>query len=405
MSDQRLPSVDHENDVMDTLNDGSDRADPDYWQSSTAESRLQRSRRPANRATDGRTAALAHPRRIVPRTPDSGLRRGPSLPLHVPVKHERIAAVADQIEVDEPEWEPADVSIVIVHWNVAHLLDACLRSVIDEIGRSGLSAEVIVVDSASPDQRYREVVDRFDGVELIELDANDGYAAGCNAGIRASDGKAILLLNPDTELLPGSLRTLWDTLTVAPHVAMTAPLLLNTDGSIQSAGYRFPGVANVLFDLFPPHPRLVESPLNGRVPVGDGVQPIRIDYPLGAVMMLRREALARVGLLDERYGMYSEEIDLARQLAADGWTTLLAPAARVIHHGGRSTGQRPDAMHEALWSSRAKYFARYGTPRQRAVIAAIVGAGTRLDDRSATEQRQTANARIRQRFREIARQR
>jgi N-acetylglucosaminyl-diphospho-decaprenol L-rhamnosyltransferase len=121
--------------------------------------------------------------------------------------------------------------------------------------------------------------------------------------------------------------------------------------------------------------------------------------------MLRREVLARIGLLDERYGMYSEEIDLARQLAADGWTTLLAPAARVIHHGGRSTGQRPDAMHGALWSSRATYFARFGTLRQRAVIAAIVEAGTRREDRSATEPRRTANARIRQRFRAIVRQR
>ena len=67
---------------------------------------------------------------------------------------------------------------------------------------------------------------------------------------------------------------------------MVAPLLLNPDGSIQSAGYRFPGVANALFDLFPLPPRLVESPLNGRIPVGDGVQPIRIDYPLGAAMLL-----------------------------------------------------------------------------------------------------------------------
>jgi hypothetical protein len=299
----------------------------------------------------------------------------------------------------------AELSIVIVHWNVAHLLDSCLRSVVEEVARSGIAADVIVVDNASPDRGYRAVVDRFDGVELIELDVNNGYAVGCNAGIRASDGDSILLLNPDTELLPGSLRAMWDALMVAPHVALTAPLLLNVDGSIQSAGYRFPGVLNVLLDLFPLHPRLVESPLNGRAPVGDGVLPIRIDYPLGAVMMLRRSALARIGLLDERYGMYSEEIDLARRLADDGWTTLLAPKARVIHHGGRSTGQRPDAMHEALWQSRATYFERFGTVRQRAMIAAIVAAGLRRDDRSATGDRRAANTRIRQRFREIARQR
>jgi N-acetylglucosaminyl-diphospho-decaprenol L-rhamnosyltransferase len=294
------------------------------------------------------------------------------------------------------------VSIVIVHWNVAHLLAGCLRSVMAEVERSGLSTAVLVVDNASPDRRYRDVVRGFSGVELLELEENRGYAAGCNAGIRHRRSEVVLLLNPDTELLPGSLQTLWTTLQVAPHVAMTAPLLLHSDGSIQSAGYRFPGVANVLFDLFPLPNRLFESPLNGRVPVGDGVQPIQIDYPLGAALLLRRSALDSVGLLDESYGMYSEEIDLAHRLSDAGWTTLLAPSARVVHHGGQSTGQRPDAMHEALWLSRAAYFARFGTARQRSTIAALVAAGMHRDDSDATAERRTSNARIRQRFRQIA---
>ena len=295
------------------------------------------------------------------------------------------------------------LSIVVVHWNVAHLLAGCLRSVVAEVARFGLAASVTVVDSASPDRRYQEVVRSFSGVELLELDENRGYAAGCNAGIRHGDSEAVLLLNPDTELMPGALRTLWQTLQVAPHVAMTAPLLLNPDGSIQSAGYRFPGVTNMLFDLFPVPPQLVASPLNGRVPAGDGVQPIRIDYPLGAVMLLCRTALDAVGLLDESYGMYSEEIDLARRLTDAGWTTLLAPAARVIHHGGQSTGQRPDAMHEALWLSRALYLERFGTRRQRQAVATIVSAGLRRADRLATAERRVANERIRERFRQIAR--
>ncbi|HYI16461.1 MAG TPA: glycosyltransferase family 2 protein [Thermomicrobiales bacterium] len=309
-------------------------------------------------------------------------------------------------EADEASsTRPLDVSIVIVHWNVAHLLAGCLRSVKAEVTRVGLSADIVVVDNASPDRRYRDIVRAFAGVELLELEQNRGYAAGCNAGIQHTAGDAVLLLNPDTELTSGSLKTLLDTLQIAPHVAMTAPMLLDIDGSIQSAGYRFPGVANVLFDLFPLHRRLLESPLNGRMPVGDGVQPIRIDYPLGAAMMLRRSALNAIGLLDEGYGMYSEEIDLAHRLADAGWTTLLSPAARILHHGGQSTGQRPDAMHEALWFSRATYFERFASPRQRALIAAIVTAGMRRADRQATPERRATNARIRQRYRQIARRR
>lgn len=294
----------------------------------------------------------------------------------------------------------ADLSIVVVHWNVPELLRACLESILAESRGSDLRIETIVVDCASPDDGYREVLERFSDARLIELLENRGYAAGCNAGIGVATGAAILLLNPDTELLSGSLDVLWRTVHVAAHVGLVAPLLLNPDGSIQSAGYRFPGAMNVLLDLLPVHPRLVESPLNGRVPVGDGVQPIRIDYALGAAILLRRDALEAVGPLDESYGMYSEEIDWARRLADAGWTALLAPAARVVHHGGRSTAQQPDAMYEALWASRARYFERWGSERQRRVIGALVRAGTRLDDRRADPGRRAANTRIRERFRQ-----
>jgi GT2 family glycosyltransferase len=296
-----------------------------------------------------------------------------------------------------------DLSIVVVHWNVPDLLRGCLRSIAADRAGSGLDARVIVVDCASPSDRWRAVVAELPDAETVALADNRGYAAGCNAGIARASGEAVLVLNPDTELRPGALRVLWDVLHTAGHIGMVAPLLLNPDGSLQSHGYRFPGVANMLFDLVPLHPRLVESPLNGRVPPGDGRLPVKIDYPLGAAMLARRAAIAEVGPLDEAYWMYCEEVDWARRMAAAGWTTLLAPAARVVHHGGQSTGQRPDAMYEALWTSRARYFARWGTRRQRRVIAVVVAAGTRVADLHADPGRRAANARIRGRFRESAR--
>jgi GT2 family glycosyltransferase len=295
----------------------------------------------------------------------------------------------------------ADLSIVVVHWNVAHLLDACLRSLERERGASTLRIEVLVVDCDSPDRAYRDIVAQFPGITLIELPTNRGYAAGCNAGIRRSRGDAVLLLNPDTEVHAGALSTLWQTLHIASHVGMVAPLLLNPDGSVQSAGYRFPGSANLLLDFFPFHPRLVASPLNGRVPAGDGTQPIQIDYPLGAAMCVRRSALDSVGLLDEGYGMYSEEIDWCYRFAQHDWTILLAPAARVTHFGGQSTAQRAPQMHEALWMSRARYIERWGTSRQRRVARAIVSLGTRWDDRRADASRRDLNRRIRNRFQHL----
>ncbi len=296
-----------------------------------------------------------------------------------------------------------DLSIVVVHWNVPDLLDACLRSIAAERARAtDLACETIVVDCASPTTAHRDVVADQQGVELIELAENRGYAAGCNAGLAVSGGAALLLLNPDVELQPGSLAALQAGLEIAGHVGMTAPLLLNSDGSQQSAGYRFPGPLSLAFDLLPVPPRLVESPLNGRVPAGDGVQPVRIDYPLGAAMCVRRAAAEDAGPLDEGYGMYSEEIDWARRLAARGWTTLLIPSARVVHHGGRSAAQRPEPMREALWTSRARYGGRWWSARQRGLAAVVVDLGTRLDDRRAGDARRATNARIRQAFRDAA---
>jgi N-acetylglucosaminyl-diphospho-decaprenol L-rhamnosyltransferase len=297
-----------------------------------------------------------------------------------------------------------DVAIVVVHWNVATYLDGCLQSIAREQAGTRLRIETLVVDMASPDPAYLEVVERA-GVRLLQLPENRGYAAGCNAGIAATAESAVLLLNADVEVLPGAIDSLWQALHVATHVGMTAPLLLNPDGSVQSAGYRFPGVANVVCDLFPVPQRVIESPLNGRLPVGDGAQPLRADYALGAALLLRRSALEQVGGFDEGYGMYSEEIDLARRLAKHHWTTLLVPRARMVHFGGRSTAQRPVAMHEALWRSRARYLARWESPRRQRVIGTVARLGLWLDARGADDQRRAANARLQRAFARPGRQR
>lgn len=290
-----------------------------------------------------------------------------------------------------------DVSIVVVNWNVAALLDACLRSIESERGRSHLSVEVIVVDNASEQQDFHDVVASYPDARLIELKENRGYGAASNVGIGLAQGKSVFILNPDVELLPWSLQRLSDTLNLNPRIGLVTPLLLNADRTLQSSGYRFPGAVNVFFDLFPVSPRLYESAMNGRVSTGNGQLPIAIDYALGAALFARRAALLEIGMFDESYFMYCEEVDLQHRLAENGWTRLLAPDARLIHHGGQSTGQMPVAMRQALWESRSRYFKRWTSRREQGVIRALVHAGTRLQDIGIAERR-TANRRIRERF-------
>lgn len=270
------------------------------------------------------------------------------------------------------------LSIIIVHWNTPRLLAECLASIERERSSFPDPVEVLVVDCASTAPGLDDALAVAPGTRLIRMSENRGYAAGCNAGARSASGDPLIILNADTILEPHSLGELTRVFELAPHIGMAAPLLLNTDGSIQSAGYRFPGLVNLLFDLWPVPARLYASSLNGRLGPGNGKLPYAVDYALGAALAIRRAAYDDVGGFDEGYGMYSEEIDLARALHARGWTCLLAPAARITHVGGASTGQMPSEMQAALWRSRGRYLRRWESPTRRRAIAAAVGLSCRL---------------------------
>ena len=268
------------------------------------------------------------------------------------------------------------LSVVIVHWNTPDLLEHCLISVYQAAER--VATEIVVVDCASTVGNAREIVGAFELTKLVQLSENHGYASGCNAGAAATSGELVLFLNADTEVTPGALDLLVGCFDLNPRVGLVAPLLLNADQSIQSSGYAFPGAMNILCDLAPVPDRMRGSRLNGRIDPGNGFHPYAVDYALGAALAVRRPALEQVGGWDESYGMYAEEIELARRLNEAGWTRLIEPRARVLHFGGASTGQRPVEMQSALWRSRGRYHRRWSSPGRQRLLRALVSAGTRV---------------------------
>ncbi len=310
-----------------------------------------------------------------------------------------------------PVPETKRLAIVIVTWNVRDLLLDCLRSTFADLGHARVQGEVWVVDNASTDGTVEAVRAAFPatgGVSLhvLETGANVGFAAGNNLALRAlgfgsGDVEAdrlpdfVLLLNPDTLVRPGALQALIDGMQ-ATGAGLAGPRLVYGDGSFQHSAFEFPGLVQLIIDLFPVPGRLVESRLNGRYPrvLYAGGEPFDVGHPLGAAFMLRRETIQQTGLFDERFELYCEEIDWAMRIHAAGWRVVCIPSAEIVHYGGQSTGQRPPESLVKLWTARLKLYAKHYSPLKRLLAVWIVRAGmNRLIQRTARDSSLSEEAR------------
>jgi GT2 family glycosyltransferase len=217
--------------------------------------------------------------------------------------------------------------------------------------------EIIVVDNASEDGSPLMVRERFPDVRLVRLTRNVGFAAGTNMGLRMARGEQLLLLNPDAELVHHALPTLSSFLAEHPWVAAVGPRLIYPDGTPQDSAFHFPSLGQIAFDFFPAPRRIRQSRLNGRYARRD--EPHLIDHPLGACMLLSRTAFEDVGLFDEGFFMYCEEVDWCLRAWERGWEIYHHPDAVVIHHGGKSTEQRSGAMFKQLHNSRSLLYDKH----------------------------------------------
>jgi len=279
------------------------------------------------------------------------------------------------------------LSIVIVSFNTRELLRRCLASIVENphhlvIGAPTLEArcpephissseceshprlplELIVVDNDSADGSPEMVEHCFPSVRLVRSGSNLGFARATNLGLKESKGDLILLLNPDTEVVGGALAQMVSFLENHPEVGVVGPSLIYPDGRPQHAAFRFPNLWMSFFDFFPLNHRLYDSSLNGRYRSPRDGMPFPVDHPLGAAMMIRREALDEVGLLDESFFMYCEEIDWCLRARKLGWKVYQLPLARIIHHSAQSTSQFRDAMLVELHRSRYRFFRKHYSP-------------------------------------------
>lgn len=192
--------------------------------------------------------------------------------------------------------------------------------------------EIVLVDNASTDGSADWLAERYPDVRLIRSQKNGGIAGGNNLGIRASQGRLILLLNNDTLVLPATLDRVMDFLDTQPEAGGVGGQLLNDDGSFQSGHMDFPS----LWQEFLIVTKLGEMvrPYYPSHPPGDTVR--EVGWMSTAFMLFRRAALDAVGLVDEEFFIYSDESDLQYRLQRAGWKIFYLPDVQTIHFGGKS---------------------------------------------------------------------
>lgn len=258
---------------------------------------------------------------------------------------------------------PVDLSVIILNWNACDFLVDALNSIIEKEWRHAI--EVIVVDNYSQIDESVAVVRRdFPRIHLIAHDKNCGFSAGNNIGWKASRGRHVLFLNPDTIVHEGAFDILTDYLDAHPKTGGCGPKMLYPDGRLQASCRAFPSIGagffrnTILGRIFPNNPWTRSYLMLGF----EHDREAEVDWLSGSALCVRREALEQIGGWDEDFFMYCEDVDLCYRLKEKGWLRVYVPDAIITHRIGGSSDWAQGAMirqhHGSMLLFYRKHYAR-----------------------------------------------
>ncbi|MBN2457231.1 MAG: glycosyltransferase family 2 protein [Sedimentisphaerales bacterium] len=265
-----------------------------------------------------------------------------------------------------------DVSIIIVSWNTRDILRNCMKSVYDKSGK--VDFEVIVIDNASDDDSAEMVETNYPQAILIKNEENRGFAVANNQGMKIAKGRYVLLLNSDTVVLEDAIAETVSFSDAHPEAAAVGCKVLNPDRTLQPTCFMFPSAVNMvlsstyLYKVFP------QSRFFGRERMSwwDRSDTREVDVVTGCFMLVRREAIDQVGMMDERFFMYGEETDWCYRFKKSGCKVFFTPCAQIIHFGGQSTRQRATEMILRRMGSRLLFFEKHGGRLEYATACLLI---------------------------------
>ena len=260
-----------------------------------------------------------------------------------------------------------DLSVVVVNHNAKEELELCLKSLM--LQRKDLSFEILVADNNSSDGSLGMLQTEFPMVHLTELDANVGFSKANNACWRQAQGELVLFLNSDTMVPPSGLRKMTAVMNARSEVGGLGPLLRNTNGSIQLS---FGSALSITSEL---KQKIIDKGYgNGQGPLKNYVNGLyaierNVDWVSGACLLVRKHILEKVDGFDERFFLYSEDVDLCGRIRAEGFSIIFHPDVEVLHHRGRSVVKMKEkAIFESQRSRLCYYKKHYGHPRLSALV-------------------------------------
>jgi N-acetylglucosaminyl-diphospho-decaprenol L-rhamnosyltransferase len=279
---------------------------------------------------------------------------------------------------------PHSVAVSIVNTNSRDLLIACLDSL------RGQDVEIVVLDNASEDGSAAAVRERFPGVRLIAQAFRAGFGANHNTVIRATKSRYVYVLNEDTTSADWGFACMAAYLDGNPRVAALGPRLVYPNGRHQDSAWRFPT----------PLVSALSLPTLGKLGIkqSGGALPRRVDWAMGAALVLRRDALEEVGLFDEGFFLYSEEVDLCLRLRRGGWEVRYFPEVTVVHHESQFSAEIPARRINEMWRSRHRYWRKHHSPAGARMAALATGGQYAVRAAAAATLRRDADFRSRMRL-------